>query len=118
MNGKVERVLNRSRYEEGQAMTWRERIAGERATGHFSAAARAAWCAPDRCPVGEGVQQLGFAPYTEPWETAWVTLNGGEMGLSGQFLRAMWVNDFAEADRILDARDDRVLAMKREGLGA
>lgn len=108
-------------------MTWRERIAAARQRGKFTTADvhLACGCGWRTCAVGEQA-----APYPELWRTlapfsafetesisvlipidpVLIWLGGNSRG----FGKAVRTDDIDEAERLLDAIEDRVLELKRE----
>ena len=98
--------------------TWRERIAearkherrvlGVRMRGaQFSDEDRRAWASYDTCAVGEVADAYGVAP---------LALNHPE-NFSLRFALALHANDARACERLLDALEDRALALKREQMG-
>jgi hypothetical protein len=93
--------------------TWRERNAEARERGAYTAQDAEDVRHWASCFIGEHVQKGALQA------TAWADLDGTLFGLG---MRAADVilgpetpDRFNEADRLLDAIEDRVLALKREG---
>jgi hypothetical protein len=99
--------------------SWRERIQAARERGSFTAQDRkdaAGWCT---CAVGEQRRALPdvilWTP-PHPFRLAWK--EGGPVDdpletIGAEFGDAVVLNDFSRADRLLDAIEDRALALKR-----
>jgi len=92
-------------------MTWRERIHAARERGEFSAEDWGAWLKIFTCPAAECVRAYGVADQGGRYGDWW----NAELHIMGNDLGAlMHARDFDGAERLLDALDDRALALKRE----
>src|SRR5262249_14180190 len=91
--------------------SWRERLSAARSRGHFTQEDCALASDWDRCAVGE---QRAMLPTVVVCTTRLIgredeTLN--ELGR--RFYAAIKAGDIAEAERLLDKIEDRILEMKR-----
>jgi len=91
--------------------TWRERVVEARRQGGFSVLDHKLWGSLHTCPVGEALTRYGLYD-GHSW-----TASGRDMYrvLGDPFGSAMFLNDFDETERLLDAIDDRALELKRLG---
>ena len=91
-------------------MMWRDRIHARRGTGgRFTADDVSDALDPERCGVGELVQQ-GILTTAE---THQFYLAFGGSGLAGAFLSAVWRDDLAGAEALLDQIEDQAIQIKR-----
>lgn len=105
------------------SVTWRERIVAARERGRFTEEDVAAWRDARTCLVGEARAaygmyfslEMGLTPEEIPAKHL------GDMGgatLQWRTKRSLSLNDFDAAEALLDAIEDRALALKRETFGA
>jgi hypothetical protein len=94
--------------------TWRERIAEARERGKFTDEDRQDAYHPCTCGVGEMETRFGLEDDPRVNAVFYRNTNKQWEGLAFRFPEAIAVDDFDEADRLLDAIEDRALALKRE----
>lgn len=96
--------------------TWRERIAEARERGKFSDHDRWLASASSTCAVGEVCAgAVGYVRYIETALDGEARSAGWTLGTShsARFTSAVYGNEFDEAESLLDAIEDRALALKR-----
>ena len=96
--------------------TWRERIAEARARGKFDREDVRDVGGWFTCAVGE--QHANVAPFVVVQSATDGPIDKEIDRLGMQFMGAVDFNDFDEAERLLDAIEDRALTLKRGSLGA
>src|SRR5206468_3368336 len=95
----------------GGAMTWRERVAAARERGRFTFKDRQDardWCT---CAVGEQWHQV---PSVIVYIDDQTPRDRALIDAGAQFCAAVNFNDFADAEALLGAIEDRTLELKRE----
>ena len=102
-------------------MTWRERIVAARARGRFDADDLMASRNWDTCAVGEQRAAMPdiiiYRAVYPSWSTAYrapIDPLLKDLGDGDHFVDAIYRNDVDEAERLLDAIEDRALVLKRE----